>query len=66
MSAQPQDLGVKVNIILATLDNDAAKVVVNQNPGKVLPIFESTDVTAKKAFHPLVEEKLQIQRPRVG
>ena len=65
MSAQLQDLGVKVNIIVTTLDNDTAKVVVNQNPGKALPIFESMDVTAKEAFHPLVEEKLKVQRPRV-
>ena len=66
MGAQFQESGMKMNGIPMPLQHDTAKIVVEQDSGKALPVFKGMDVTAQKTFHALVEEELKVQCPGIG
>ena len=57
---------MKMNGIAAPLEHGAAKIVVQQDSGKTLPVFKGMNVAAQKALHALVEEELEVQRPGIG
>ena len=57
---------MKVNAVAAPLQHCTAKVVIQQDSGKTLPVLKGMDVPAQKAFHTLIEKELEVECPRVG
>jgi hypothetical protein len=64
--AQLHQSRVEVDLISSALQHCTPKVVVENDPGLARPVLKSTDMSAQKVLHRLVEEELQIQRPRPG
>jgi hypothetical protein len=55
-----------VDLVAAALQHRTAQIVVENHAGLAAPVLEGADMAAQKVLHSLIEEKLQIQRSRVG
>ena len=64
MSAQLHQSRVEVDLVAPAFEHRAAKVVVENHARLAGPVLEGMNMSAQKVLHRLVEEELQIQRPR--
>ena len=64
MSAELHQSRVEVDLVASAFEHRAAKVVVKNHARLAGPVLEGMDMAAQKVLHRLVEEELQIQRPR--
>src|SRR6478672_2678 len=55
-----------INLVAATFQHRAAKIVIQGDPGCSGPVLEGAHVAAQEVFHRLIEKELQVQRPRPG
>jgi hypothetical protein len=55
-----------MNLVPAAFQYGAFEIVVQDNSGRARPILKGAHVTTQEVLRGLVEEKLQIQRPRPG
>src|SRR5579872_4861177 len=55
-----------MDLVAASLQDGAAKIVIKDDPGRPGPILESAHVATQEVFRGLVEEEFQIQRSRPG
>jgi len=53
-----------VDLVAPALQHGTPKIVVENDPGLATPVVEGMDMSAQKVLHRLIEEELQIQRPR--
>lgn len=66
MAAQLDQTGMEVDLVAATFEHDTFEVVVQDDSWLSAPNREAVDVPAQEVLHGLIEEELQIERPRVG
>ena len=64
MSAELHQSRVEVDLVASALQHCAAKVVVKNHARLAGPVVKGMHVAAQEVLHRLVEEELQIQRPR--
>lgn len=64
--AQFEQARMKENPRTAPLQYGTAKIVIENHAGLAGPGLKGMDMATQKVFHRLIEEELQIQRPRVG
>ena len=57
---------MKVDLAAAAFQHRAAEVVIENHAGLAGPVLKGMDMAAQKVLHRLIEEELQIQRPRIG
>ena len=66
VSRQFQQPRVEMNLIPAAFQHAAFEIVVQDDPGRSGPGLKSAHMAAQEVLRRLVEEELQIQRPRPG
>src|SRR5258708_7553566 len=66
MGTQLQQTRMEVDLIAAPLQHRTAKIVMKNHPRRARPGLKGVDMAAQEVLHGLVEERLQIQRSRVG
>ena len=66
VSAQLHQTGMEVDLIATSLKYGTAQIIVQNDSRYPRPSLEGVDMAAQEVLHGLVEEKLQIQRSRVG
>ncbi len=66
VGAQLHQSRVEVDLIATPLQYGAAQIVVENDPRLARPGLKGMDVASQEVLHGLIEEELQIQRPRVG
>src|SRR6266478_3173447 len=66
MGTQLQQTRMEVDLIAAPLQHRTAKIVMKNHARRAHPGLKGVDMAAQEVLHGLVEEKLQIQRSRVG
>ena len=55
-----------MDLVAAAFQHRAFEIVVKDDPGRSGPVLKGVHVAAQKVLHGLIEEELQIQRPRPG
>ena len=66
MPRQIQQTGVKVDVIAAPLEHGTFEIVIENHARRTGEVLKGMDVAAKNILHLLIEEKLQVERPRMG
>src|SRR5512143_422288 len=66
VGAQLQQPRMEVDLLAAALQHGTAEVVIENHARLTGPSLEGVHVPAQEILHGLIEEELQIQRPRVG
>src|ERR1039457_2073715 len=66
VGTQLQQSRVEMNLVAPALQNGAAEIVIENHAGLAGPVLKSMDMAAQEVLHGLIEEELQVQRPRVG
>ena len=66
VGAQLHQPRVEVNLAAAALEHSTAEIVIENHAGLAGPSLKSVDMTAQEVPHCLIEEELQVQRPRIG
>ena len=65
MPRQIQQTGVKVDVIAAPLEHGTFEIVIENHARRTGEVLKGMDVAAKNILHLLIEEKLQVERPRM-
>jgi hypothetical protein len=66
MGAQIQEPGMKADGVAPAFHHRTAKVVIQQDSGQTGPVSKGMHVATQEALHALIEEELEVERPRVG
>jgi hypothetical protein len=66
VSAQFQQTGMEVDLVAAPFQHGTAKIVMKNHTRLARPGLKGVNVATQEVLHALIEEELQIKRPRVG